>query len=374
MKNWRVSRISLCLLLLGWISSDLSVPACDVPVFRYALERWPADRYALTVYHRGPLTPEDQSLLDSLDARSSSQIPYSNYELSLVDLAELQPPQIPEGFDPESTSPWMELKYPEYSLPNQIVWSGALTPEVVHALPDSPARTEIAKRILNDETAVWILLDSGDTAKDDPAFSLLEETLNELEKELEIPEQTYLEGVPSADGATMPDLEIDFSVLRVSRTDPNEKFFVEMLIHSEPDLVDYASEPMAFPVYGRGRVLYALVGKGITKENITEACQFLVGPCSCQVKALNPGVDLLIAADWDAGVGESLVAEWESSTIMGVPSVPGNATGELSTAENGADPSSGPKEWANRNILWVLMAIVVINAAFVLIVKLRRSK
>ena len=367
-----MSRIPLCLLLFGWISSHLPVPACDVPVFRYALERWPADRYQLTVYHRGPLTPESKTLVDSLNARSFSQVPYSNYELSLVDLAVLQPSQVPQGFDPGSTSLWIELKYPDYSLPNQTVWSGALTPEVVRTLPDSPARSEIAERILSEETAVWILLNSGDTSKDDPAFSLLEETLNELEKELEIPEQTYFEGVPA--GGTMPDLKIDFSVLRVSRTDPDERFLVEMLIHSEPDLVDYASEPMAFPVYGRGRILYSLVGKGITKENIAEACQFLVGPCSCQVKALNPGVDLLIAADWEAGVEESLVAEWERSTIMGVPAALGNATGELSMAESDTASAFGLKGWANQNILWVLVAIVAVNASFVLLLKIRRSK
>jgi len=343
-----------------------------VPVFRYALERWPADRYQLTVYHRGPLTPESKTLVDSLDARSFSRVPYSNYELSLVDLAVLQPSQVPQEFDPELTSPWIELKYPDYSLPNQTVWSGALTPEVVRTLPDSPARREIARRILSEETAVWILLESGDTSKDDPAFSLLEETLNELEKELEIPEQTYFQGLPA--GGTMPDLKIDFSVLRVSSTDPDERFLVEMLIRSEPDLLEYASEPMVFPVYGRGRILYSLVGKGITKENIAEACQFLVGPCSCQVKALNPGVDLLIAADWEAGVGESLVAEWERSTIMGVPAALGNATGELAMAESDTASAFGLEGWANRNILWVLVAIVAVNVVFMLILKLRRSK
>ncbi|HUQ72324.1 MAG TPA: hypothetical protein VM165_22550, partial [Planctomycetaceae bacterium] len=32
---------------LGW--------ACNVPVFRYALEHWRPDPYRLTVLHRGPL-------------------------------------------------------------------------------------------------------------------------------------------------------------------------------------------------------------------------------------------------------------------------------------------------------------------------------
>ena len=37
----------------------LAVPAraCNVPVFRYALERWPADRYEVTVFHRGHHEP-----------------------------------------------------------------------------------------------------------------------------------------------------------------------------------------------------------------------------------------------------------------------------------------------------------------------------
>jgi hypothetical protein len=51
-------------------------------------------------------------------------------------------------------------------------------------------------------------------------------------------------------------------------------------------------------VFGRGRVLYALAGRGINADNIREACEFLVGPCSCQVKEMNPGVDLLMDVAW----------------------------------------------------------------------------
>ena len=56
---------------------------------------------------------------------------------------------------------------------------------------------------------------------------------------------------------------------------------------------------MAFPVLGRGRVLYALVGKGISEDTIAMASSFVVGPCSCQVKNLNPGFDLLLSVNWD---------------------------------------------------------------------------
>ncbi|HEY7425207.1 MAG TPA: hypothetical protein VH682_13330, partial [Gemmataceae bacterium] len=59
-------------------------------------------------------------------------------------------------------------------------------------------------------------------------------------------------------------------------------------------------EPMVFPVFGRGRALEGLIGKGINADTIENAAQFLCGACSCLIKRLNPGVDLLIAADWDA--------------------------------------------------------------------------
>jgi hypothetical protein len=74
---------------------------------------------------------------------------------------------------------------------------------------------------------------------------------------------------------------------------------------------------MAFAVFGRGRALFAQVGKGITEQNIEEDCTFLIGPCGCEVKRANPGTDLLIAADWStwleriampAQLGQELIA------------------------------------------------------------------
>ena len=58
-------------------------------------------------------------------------------------------------------------------------------------------------------------------------------------------------------------------------------------------------EPIAFPIFGRGRVLYGLIGEGIASDVIDEASLFLTGACSCEVKEQNPGVDLLMSVDWD---------------------------------------------------------------------------
>ena len=45
-----------------------------------------------------------------------------------------------------------------------------------------------------------------------------------------------------------------------------------------------------------------LIGKGINARMIDQIAGFVTGACSCQVKAQNPGTDLLIQKDWDAAV------------------------------------------------------------------------
>jgi hypothetical protein len=87
-------------------------------------------------------------------------------------------------------------------------------------------------------------------------------------------------------------------VIRVSRQDAQEATLIATLMGSEEDLKGLEKEPMVFPVFGRGRALYALIGKGIRPETIEEAATFLIGKCSCQVKEQNPGIDLLFTADW----------------------------------------------------------------------------
>ena len=43
-----------------------AVCACSVPVFRYALERFPADRIDFVVYHRGPGTGPAKAAVEAL--------------------------------------------------------------------------------------------------------------------------------------------------------------------------------------------------------------------------------------------------------------------------------------------------------------------
>jgi len=294
-------------ILVGWsAAAGCRGYACDIPVFQYALERWPAAPYEVFVLHRGPLSAQDREITEHLSASNSSSSPYANLRIRVADMAHAEGAPLVRLWEKagEPDLPCLILRYPRETGIDRIAWSGPLTRDSATALVDSPARREISRRILDGHSAVWVLVTSGNAARDAAARALLERSLKEVEQALELPAPVAgtLAEQPSPPDANAPDLRVRFSSLFVSQSDPRESVLVGMLLHSEPDLVHYAAEPMAFPVYGRGRALYALVGGGITEENIREACQFLVGPCFCEAKALTPGTDVLLATDWDAAV------------------------------------------------------------------------
>jgi hypothetical protein len=54
------------------------------------------------------------------------------------------------------------------------------------------------------------------------------------------------------------------------------------------------------PVIGRGRAVGALAGDALKADAVADLAEFVTGSCSCEVKELNPGFDLLVSADWEA--------------------------------------------------------------------------
>ncbi len=261
-------------------------PACDVPVFRYALEHWPAEDYELLVYDPGGPGVGGGGVVDALGRRVG---PSANIRIRGATAADGAGPRV------DGRSPWAVLRYPASEGAGGEVWSGPLEGFAIERWVDSPARREIARRILSGESAVWVFLESGDRREDEAAVSVLESCLRRMERTLVLPVPAW--------GASSPPVHLAFSILRVSRADPVEEALVLMLLRREGGL-EALRAPMAIPVFGRGRKLDALVGAGITGENVAEYCAFLAGPCSCRVKLQNPGVDLLFSADWGGGAGE----------------------------------------------------------------------
>jgi hypothetical protein len=171
-----------------------------------------------------------------------------------------------------------------------------LSEESYSSIVSSPLRQKIGARLAKGEAAVWILLESGDAEKDGSAHETLTAQLASLAGTLELP--------ASVDAKT--DIPISFAIERLARSDPAEVLLINMLLSTEPDLRDpeFDGLPMVFPVFGRGRVLYALIGEGINPDTIREACEFLTGACSCEIKDLNPGADLLLAMDWKSAIAD----------------------------------------------------------------------
>ena len=92
-------------------------------------------------------------------------------------------------------------------------------------------------------------------------------------------------------------MELKFSILQVKRDDPKESLLVRMLAGPKAgELLE--GKPFVAPVFGQGRVLGAWPADTMDAEGIEEASFFLTGACSCQVKAQNPGWDLLLSVDW----------------------------------------------------------------------------
>jgi len=321
MLNNRKKSTTLLILTALLILFSVPVLPCDVPVFRYALERWPADAYEVIIFHRGPLSPEGTSVVEWLKGFSADALTHANFIVQTVDLSSsVLPPLLDlwETLDnPEL--PCLVVRYPGSFPYRGSIWNGRLTMDTAKTLVDSPARQDIARKIIDGESAVWILLESGDQSNDDTAADMLKSQLTVMEETLRLPRLIPGYGeVTSENDTTELDSKISFSLLRIPRNDPAESIFIAMLMYSEPDLFEYTSHPMAFPVLGRGRALYALVGEGITERNIHMTCEFITGACSCEAKALNPGVDILIAADWERAITDSWIQYVEMPPLVGL--------------------------------------------------------
>ncbi len=276
--------------------------ACQVPVFRYALERWIGDVYSVRIFSSdsgGAFSNLEKEAVEYLQkARSDLDLP-ANFSI-----------EFPTHSGGDSR---LELRYPAKNrgVEGKMIWSGPLTSENAKRLVDSPCRTELVNRILLGHSVIWVLLKSGVEEKDKVARTALEGAVAKAHKSIPIPQGVVTAGeVDSSKFSGDPDdivsdgipLKIEFSIIEISRNDPAEAIFIEMLLNLEDDLHDLGITPMVFPVFGRNRVLEPLVGAGINLDTVLNYSTYLCGACSCEVKDQNPGMDLLVAANWEAAI------------------------------------------------------------------------
>lgn len=264
----------LVLPLLALLAAVSATFACSIPVFRYALDRWQADPFALEI--------------SATDAKDEA---VARFLRNLTDSSPLN--LMPSRSEAEGKS---RLTFPHAAPDATPAWSGKLDGTTLPRITDSPARVEIVKRILAGECGVWVLVENGQRAADDRAAAALEKRLRYLEQVAQIPPIDPSD--PTSQLGPGPGLRVKFSLLRIKAGDESEKAFTAMLTGPNGTM-ENANGPWLALVFGRGRALGAWAAEGFGDEQTDEACLFLLGACSCEVKRMNPGWDLLVNVDWE---------------------------------------------------------------------------
>ena len=249
--------------------------ACLVPVFRYALDRWPTDVFKL------------EAPAADLKHESSAADLRGDHG-SIVNLEALASEQTDTA----------KLMFPSSSSEEpKLVWTGKLSSEAYDSLTTSPARKEISKRILHGDSAVWVIVED-QPASDNPALAQREQTLRNIEATATFHERPAND--PSNQIGPGPELKIKFSVFRLAKNDPAEQSLIAMLAGPKGIERFAGTGSFAALVFGRGRVLGAWDLATLDVKLIDEASRFLLAPCSCEAKQLNPGWDLLMRVNWEA--------------------------------------------------------------------------
>ena len=290
----------LCLLLSGRESW-----CCNIPVFRYALERWKTDPTEIVIFHDGKLTAEEQEAVAKLKAATSENKGFANARVVDLVTTELERsgelPQRKEyadlfaSLEPDVTLPYVVVRTAvgRGRKVNQL--RGNLEALASWSLFESPTRKRLCERLLHGDAVVWLLLTSGVAERDQAAKKLMMEEFQDLVKRVELPDGI---GLPGSELHSEVPLLVQFSVLEVDPTDVREHYLTTLLGGLRPDAVE-DGQPLLVPVFGRGRALEVIPADQLDGQLVEDLTLFLSGACSCQVKEQNPGFDLLISKDWE---------------------------------------------------------------------------
>jgi len=296
-------------LLLFFLIATCGLPfqevfACTTPVFQYAMQRWGQDYYHGLVIYDGSLTEEDKAILEKLQGAANHDIPL-NLSLEKIDIrAEKRTVKKLLGKNiPEQLSA-LVIWYPMQMGFGPPVWTGSLTEPVIDKLIQSPVSEEIGDHLLRGVPVVWVLVQSGNSRKDQAAAKFLEEELNTLKQDI-LKDPTFQ---PHFEHITdLPDL---FPIVVIpGRQEAEEDILLSTMMDYYPG-PEGSEEPAIFPVFGRGRALGRLEGNEIDTRTLQDVIAFLLHPCSCQIKMANPGFDLLLRSDWN-----TLLARFDLVTI-----------------------------------------------------------
>jgi len=170
--------------------------------------------------------------------------------------------------------------------------------DAMAGLLQSPARKQIAEHIVAGESVVFALLTSPDPTANTKARVTAEKNLARLAEHLELPQLTEDDFAQHIDETVPIELKLSFKLVTIDPADEAEAKTVKLLTSYDPS-IKLADGPQLFAFFGRGRVIGPIPHTHIDERTLYDVCSYLVGACSCQVKADNPGWDMLLSVDWD---------------------------------------------------------------------------
>ena len=328
----------LLVAVMVCLAAALPAWACTLPIFRYGLEQWHPDVYVVTIFTKGEADEATQGVVDWLEEAADRDEGPANLRVQLVDIDRLDEADDPDQdlgelwarVGEDAQPPLMVVQYPNpggFLLPVvqparvfDTVWQGTPSIEAAGSIVDSPVRQEIARRVLDGDSIVWILIEGGDEEADDEAAEQLKTWIDDASKKIPLPEidERDIEKYMSGYG---PEMRVAMSMIRVSREDAAEAATLGMLLEQEGGLRE-ADTPIAVPVFGRGRMLGGFTGEFFTQEMIDTASEFLIGSVdSCEIKDQNPGTDLLTVAPWSAVMQDGAAPGDVMPAMTGLPTM-----------------------------------------------------
>jgi hypothetical protein len=320
--EWGKSIIRAAAALIAiWCASGLAV-ACNIPVFRYALERWKPDELKLFVFRDQELEESQKKVV--ADVRPKARSESGEWNFTIEEVIATGEMNIPQRRAWQAIRLESEPALPHLSLCSRVgpeqwmtAWHSPLVSSRLDWLEPNPSTTELVKRLTSGHSIVWLIVPGKNDPKNEAVRSGLPKVLKSLESTIKIPEGI---GLPGSELFSEIPLLIRFSTLELDPMSDHDSRWIKFFRQIRPEQDD---APLLIPVFGKCRALEVIPSEEFQPELIDDLTMYLCGACSCQVKERNPGFDLLVNARWNELIfGEDSEVPPEVTTLAREPSTP----------------------------------------------------
>ena len=294
------------IFLFGAIFSYSSF-SCETPVYQFALANWEPDAFRLVVTY-----PENEGLLviEKINAfREEMSVGGLRTNLKIIAIDINQPekelPPVVQAIVKGKKSSWSVLIPPRSSLPLDSIWDGPIDLDAWKQLVTSSLRDKIEVELTKElASGVFLYVENKPGWKSNRFVAKLESRLNKLENKLR----------PSVDDG---EIEVKFPLIKIDGNDIDEQLFFNMIKSCSGNKKILSTNFVAV-IYGRARVSQLFSPSQLSASELENICTFLLGECACEIKADNPGFDLLFQADWLSADLPLTYSEFELPELVSV--------------------------------------------------------